>query len=168
MFCGECGTENKDTSSFCRNCGKPLKNPRQVAAPIAPAAPVQPASSSYYIPPVGTTAPGTATPPVNAQIPQVPEAMPVQPAAVGAAKPARNWLAILSLIASLVSWLIFPILIGFVAIVLGVFSLYRVKKDQSKIPVTAVLAIIIGLLAIVLNFFWLDIFPPAEVLPPIR
>jgi formate hydrogenlyase subunit 4 len=94
--------------------------------------------------------------------------MPVQPAAVGAAKPARNWLAILSLIASLVSWLIFPILIGFVAIVLGVFSLYRAKKDQSKIPVTAVLAIIIGLLAIVLNFFWLDIFPPPEILPPIK
>jgi hypothetical protein len=168
MFCGECGTENKDTSSFCRNCGKALKNPRQAAAPMAPAAPVQPAPSSYYIPPVGATAPGTATPPVNAQIPQVSEAMPVQPAAVGAAKPARNWLAILSLISSLVSWLIFPILIGFVAIVLGVFSLYRAKKDQSKIPVTAVLAIIIGLLAIVLNFFWLDIFPPPEILPPIK
>ena len=63
------------------------------------------------------------------------------------------------------SWLIFPILIGFVAIVLGVFSLYRAKKDQSKIPVTAVLAIIIGLLAIVLNFFWLDIFPPRKSSP---
>jgi Na+/H+-dicarboxylate symporter len=94
--------------------------------------------------------------------------MPVQPAVAGAAKPARNWLAILSLIASLVSWLIYPIMIGFIAIILGVFSLYRAKKDQSKIPVTAVLAIIIGLLAIVLNFFWLDIFPPPEVLPPIR
>jgi uncharacterized membrane protein len=168
MFCGECGTENKDTSSFCRNCGKALKNSRQAAAPMAPAAPVQPAPSSYYIPPVGATAPGAATPPLDTKTPQVPEAMPVQPAAVGAAKPARNWLAILSFIASLVSWLIFPILIGFVAIVLGVFSLYRAKKDQSKIPVTAVLAIIIGLLAIVLNFFWLDIFPPPEILPPIK
>jgi hypothetical protein len=168
MFCGECGTENKDTSSFCRNCGKALKTPRQAAAPMAPAAPVQLAPSSYYIPPAGAMAPGTATPAVNTQTPQVPESMPVQQAAVGAAKPARNWLAILSLIASLVSWLIFPILIGFVAIVLGVFSLYRAKKDQSKIPVTAVLAIIIGLLAIVLNFFWLDIFPPPEILPPIK
>ena len=168
MFCGECGTENKDTSSFCRNCGKALKNPQQAAAPMAPAAPVQPTPSSYYIPPVGAPAPGTATPPVNAQTPKVPEAMPVQPAAVGAVKPARNWLAILSLVASLVSWLIYPIMIGFIAIILGVFSLYRAKKDQSKIPVTAILAIIIGLLAIVLNFFWLDIFPPPEVLPPIK
>jgi hypothetical protein len=168
MFCGECGTENKDTSSFCRNCGKALKNPRQAAAPVAPTVPVQPAPSSYYIPPVGATALVTATPAVDAQTPQVPESMPVQPASEGAAKPARNWLAILSFIVSLVSWLIFPILIGFVAIVLGVFSLYRAKKDQSKIPVTAVLAIIIGLLAIVLNFFWLEIFPPPEVLPPIK
>jgi uncharacterized membrane protein len=168
MFCGECGTENKDTSSFCRNCGKALKTPQQAAAPVSPAVPVQPTPSSYYIPPVGAPAPGTATPPVNAPTPKVPEAMPVQPAGAAAAKPARNWLAILSLIASLVSWLIYPIMIGFIAIILGVFSLYRAKKNQSKIPVTAVLAIIIGLLAIVLNFFWLDIFPPPEVLPPIK
>jgi len=168
MFCGECGTENKDTSSFCKDCGKALKNPRQAAAPVAPAAPVQPTPSSYYIPPVSAPTPATATPPVHAQTSQVPKAMPVQAAAVGAVKPARNWLAIVSFIVSLVSWLIFPILIGFVAIVLGVFSLYRAKKDQSKIPVTAVLAIIIGLLAIVINFFWLDLFPPSAVLPPIK
>ena len=167
MFCGECGTENKDTSSFCRNCGKSLKNPQQAATPVTQA-PVQPAPPSYYIPPVGSPAPGTATPPLNTQTPQVPGTMPVQPGAVGAVKPARNWLAIVSLIVSLVSWVIFPILIGFVAIVLGLISLYRAKKDQSKIPVTAVLAIIIGLLAIVINFFWLDIFPPPEVLPPIK
>jgi len=168
MFCGECGTENKDTSSFCRNCGKALKTPQQAAAPMAPAAPVQPTPSSYYIPPVGAPAPGTATPTVYAQTPQVPGTMPVQPAAEGAIKPARNWLAIVSFIVSLVSWLIYPIIIGFIAIALGVFSLYRAKKDQSKIPVSAVLAIIIGLLAIVINFFWLDIFPPSAVLPPIR
>ena len=168
MFCGECGTENKDTSSFCKDCGKALKNPRQAAAPVAPAAPVQQTPSSYYIPPVSAPAPATATPPVHAQTSQVPEAMPVQAAAVGAVKSARNWLAIVSFIVSLASWLIFPVLIGFVAIVLGVFSLYRAKKDQSKIPVTAVLAIIIGLLAIVINFFWLDLFPPPAVLPPIK
>jgi hypothetical protein len=25
LFCGECGSQNKDTSNFCWNCGKPLK-----------------------------------------------------------------------------------------------------------------------------------------------
>jgi hypothetical protein len=52
--------------------------------------------------------------------------------------------------------------------VLGVFSLYRAKKDQSKIPASAVIVIIIVLLAIIISFFWLEIFPPAEVLPPIK
>ena len=149
MFCGECGTENPDTNSFCKNCGKALRKPQQAAAPVAQVS--------------VTSAVGPALP-----TPQASGAVPVQPAAEGAIKPARNWLAIVSFIVSLVSWLIYPIIIGFIAIALGVFSLYRAKKDQSKIPVTAILAIIIGLLAIVLNFFWLEFFPPPGVLPPIK
>jgi hypothetical protein len=149
MFCGECGTENPDTNSFCKNCGKALKKPQQAEAPVAQL-PVTPAAG-----PVLPT-------------PQTSGAIPVQPAAAAAVKPARNWIAIVSFIASLVSWLIYPIIIGFIAIVLGVFSLYRAKKNHSKIPVSAVIAIIIGLLAIVLNFFWLEIFPPPVVIPPIK
>jgi len=60
---------------------------------------------------------------------------------------------------------IYPIIIGFFAMGLGIFSLYTAKKQQSKIPVIAVIAVIIGLLAIVLNFFYLDLFAPA-ILPP--
>jgi hypothetical protein len=150
MFCGECGTENPDTNSFCKNCGKALKKIQQAAAPGVHVA-VTPAA--------GVPAPQTL---------QAPGTLPVQPAAQSAVKPARNWIAIISFIVSVVSWLIYPIIIGFVAIVLGVLSLYRAKKTQSKIPVSAVIAIIIGLLAIVLNFFWLDIFPPPAVLPPIK
>jgi divalent metal cation (Fe/Co/Zn/Cd) transporter len=48
---------------------------------------------------------------------------------------------------------------------LGIFSLYAAKKKQSKTPVIAIIAVIIGLLAIVLNFFYLDLFAPA-ILPP--
>jgi hypothetical protein len=94
--------------------------------------------------------------------------MPVQPAAVGAAKPARNWLAIVSFILALLSWVIYPIIIGIFAMGLGIFSLYSAKKGQSKIPLIAIIAIIIGLLAIVLNFFWLDIFTAPAILPPIK
>jgi hypothetical protein len=54
------------------------------------------------------------------------------------------------------------------AILTGIFALYMARKAGSKIPVSAVLAIIVGLLAIVLNFFWLDIFPPKAILPPIK
>jgi hypothetical protein len=147
MFCGECGTDNPDTNSFCKNCGKALRKP-QVAAPVAQVT-VAPAA-------------GPALP-----IPQAPGPMPVQPAAEGAVKPARNWLAIISFILSLVSWLVYPIILGLVAIVLGGFSIYRAKKNQSKIPISAVIGIIIGLLAIVINLFWLDIFPAPAVFPPL-
>jgi hypothetical protein len=149
MFCGECGTNNPDTNSFCKNCGKTLKKPRQAAAPVAQVQ-VTPA----------------AGPALSA--PQVPGTIPVQPAAAAGVKPARNWLAIGSVILGILAWLIFPIIIGFFAIVLGGFSIYRAKKSHSKIPVSAVIGIIIGLLAIVINIFWLNIFPPPAVLPPVK
>ena len=49
----------------------------------------------------------------------------------------------------------------------GVRKTYRLK-EPFKIPVSTVIAIIIGLLAIVINFFWLEIFPRAAVHPLIR
>jgi len=168
MFCGECGTQNPDTNRFCINCGKPLKkylNTSPVAHPAPAAAPVpeQPAVSqppkpvsqqSYPVPPPGMTvpqAPATTTLPATQQ-----------------EKSPRNWVAIVSFILALVSWVIYPIIIGFCAMGLGIFSLYTAKKKQSKIPVIAVIAVIIGFLAIVLNFFWLDIFTAPAILPPIK
>ncbi len=88
-----------------------------------------------------------------------------EPAAI---KPARNWLAILSFIVSLGSWVVYPVILGFFAIILGISALFLARKKRAKVPVSAVLAIIIGLCAIILNLFWLDIFPPPEVLPPVR
>lgn len=168
MFCGECGTKNPDTNRFCINCGKPLKknlNASAVTSPPPEAAPlpVQPAAQqpanpfppqSSPVPPPGTTvpqAPATTTLPATR-----PEKSP------------RNWFAITSFILALASWVIYPIIMGFFAMGLGIFSLYTAKKAQSKIPVIAVVAVIVGLLAVVLNFFWLDIFPAPAILPPIR
>lgn len=145
MFCGECGTQNPDTNKFCKNCGKALKK-TQAAGETLP------------------FNPGTGPAVVSSD---TPVAIPPQPATERAGKPSRNWLAIISLMVSLVSWLVYPIIIGCVAVVLGIFSLYSAKKNQSKIPIPAIIAIIIGILAIVLNFFWLDIFPAPAVLPPI-
>ena len=144
MFCGECGTENPDTNRFCKNCGKALVQRQATGTPGASGGtpPAQPA-------------PATAIPEVK------------QPPA-GSPKPGRIWLGIVSLFVSLAAWLFYPIVIGAIAVVLGVLSLSLAKKRQAKIPVSAIAAIIIGLLAVVLNFFWLDIFPPAAVLPPIK
>jgi hypothetical protein len=167
MFCGECGTKNPDTNRFCINCGKPLKknlNASAVTFPASAAAPVpvQPAAQqpinpfsqqSYPVPLQSTTVPQA---PVTTTLPATqPEKSP------------RNWLAIVSVILALLSWVIYPIIIGFFAMGLGIFSLYAAKKKQSKIPVIAAIAVIIGLLAIVLNFFWMDIFPAPAIIPPI-
>lgn len=146
MFCGECGTQNPDTNQFCKNCGKPLRRPQQVPAPQ----------------PVTANQPFQVTP-IN--VPNIPIS---QPPAQGTALPIRNWFAIISFIISLLSWLVYPIIFGFIAVILGIFSLYWAKKMQTKIPVSAIIGIVIGLLAIVLNFFWLDIFPAPAVLPPIK
>jgi len=167
MFCGECGTQNPDTNRFCINCGKPLKKNLNASpvAPPAPAAapvPVQPAiqeppspfsQQSYPVPPPGMTVPAPTTTSLPAKQRE---------------KSPRNWFAIVSFILALISWVIYPIIIGFFAMGLGIFSLYTAKKQQSKIPVIAIIAVIIGLLAIVLNFFWMDIFPAPAILPPIR
>jgi hypothetical protein len=165
MFCGECGTKNPDANRFCINCGKPLKknlNASPVAHPAPADVPDQPAAQqptnpfsqqSYPVPLQSTTVPQA---PTTTTLPATqPEKSP------------RNWFAIISFILALLSWVIFPIIIGFFAMGLGIFSLYTAKKKQSKIPVIAVIAVIIGLLAIVLNFFWMDIFPAPAILPPI-
>jgi hypothetical protein len=168
MFCGECGTKNPDTNRFCINCGKPLKKNLNASAATFPAAaaarvPEQPAAQqpinpfsqqSYPVPPPGTTVPQE---PATTALP-----------ATHLEKSSRNWFAIVSFILALASWVIYPIIFGFFAMGLGIFSLYAAKKKQSKIPVIAVIAVIIGLLAIVLNFFWMDIFPVPAILPPIR
>ncbi len=149
MFCGECGTDNPDTNGFCKNCGKPLKK-NQPAAPVAQPTPAQataPAQPSYYIPPAGVQ---------DAAAPSVTE------------KTKRTWLGIVSLIPAILSWVLYPVLLGIVAVLFGIASIYLAKKQGTKFPASAVIAIIIGLLAIILNLFWLDIFPAPQVLPPIR
>jgi len=165
MFCGECGTQNPDTNQFCKNCGKPLKKKAaaipgpqaQAAALVQPAPDPQPAVQAqpvYYNPLAGTQ-------------PQVPEGIAVIAPAV-AEKPKRTWLAIVSLIPAIFSWVLYPVLLGFVALVFGIVSIYLWRKQGTRFPLSGIIAIIIGLLAIVLNIFWLDIFPPPQVLPPIE
>jgi hypothetical protein len=160
MFCGECGTQNPDTNRFCINCGKPLKknlNAGPVAFPAPAPVPVPEVAQEHPKPVSRQSYP---VPPPGMAVPQAPATQP--------GKSPRNWFAIVSFILALVSWVIYPIIIGFFAMGLGIFSLYTAKKQQSKIPVIAVIAVIIGLLAVVLNFFWLDIFPAPAILPPIR
>ncbi len=161
MFCGECGTQNPDTNQFCKNCGKPLRKAGPVPATQPSYAPMPPAAAPPRPLPVAPV-PVPAVPISHAPLP-----VPAQPDTQGAPS-LRNWFAIVSFIVSLVSWLAYPIILGLISVILGIFSLYWAKKKRAKIPVSGIFAIIIGLLSIIVNFFWLDIFPAPEVLPPIK
>lgn len=156
MFCGECGTQNPDTNKFCKNCGQPLNRSR-AAAPVIQPAPAQP----YYDPPPGMQQQ------VPAQLVYHDDFAGVQQQTPSAVKPKRTWLGIASLIPAIFSWIFYPYLLGLATIVLGLISIYLWKRQGTRFPASAVFAIIIGLLAIILNIFWLDIFPPPQVLPPI-
>jgi hypothetical protein len=168
MFCSECGTQNPDTNQFCSNCGKPLKknlDPSPVSHPAPAAAPV-PVQTAAQQPTNLFSRQSYPVPPPGMAVPQAPATTGLP--ATHLEKSPRNWLAIVSFILALLSWVIYPIIIGFFAMGLGIFSLYSAKKQQSKIPVIAVIAVTIGLLAVVLIFFWMDIFPATAILLPIR
>jgi hypothetical protein len=142
-FCGECGTENPDTNRFCKQCGRALK--KTMAA-------------------VPTEVPMAA----GVRQPEAPVLL--QPLAAPAAmeNEKRTWLGIVSLIPAILSWILYPVLLGIAAVVTGIISIALARKNGTKFPVAGVVAIIIGLLAIVVNIYWLDIFPPPQVLPPIQ
>lgn len=125
----------------------------QAEAPAAPQpkAPVQPVSPpalqtavaqpSDYIPPAGTQSHPSAA-----------------PSSYTGAKPPRNWPAIVSLIFALLSWGIYPYIMGIIAIVLAVLSIYLTKKKTGTIPVIAIIAIVIALASMVFDYMYLDIF----------
>jgi len=144
MFCGECGTENPETNRYCKNCGRTLKT----ATPAAPSA----AATSRP-----ATVPSQPQPVADPAVPPGPGAMPK-----------RTWLGIISLIPAIFSWILYPVLLGIVAIAFGIASIALARRQGTRFPVAGVIAIIIGLLAIIVNIFWLDIFPPPQVLPPIQ
>jgi hypothetical protein len=143
MFCGECGTANPDTNKFCKNCGRPLGKPRQAPEPAA-TVPVIPAVPLPQ--PAGTVA--------------------VQPSPGSTIRPTRNWSGIASLILALTSWAVYPYIIAIIAIITGIYSLFRTRKKTGKIAWIALAGIVIALALILFNFFYLDIFAKALLPSP--
>ncbi len=165
MFCGECGTQNPDTNQFCKNCGKPLRRPQQAPAPQQTAVPV---------PPVAVPAPAQPVyyppPPAGAQPQAVPQAAPPGYVLVPVASPTEKLLTvagIIGFIVSLVSWVRYPYICGIAAIVLGALVFFKSGNRKRKGVIIAVLGLIIGLASILVDFFYLSIFPPQAVIPVI-
>ena len=157
MFCGECGTQNPDTKQFCKNCGKPLRRPRQVPAPQPTAAPVPPGTPQF--------------PPQAASYPPQPAAMPPPAATAGVPAPVKPplnkgmlALGIIGILAGIGSWFRYPYLLGILAIVSGVIVVAKSEKKTSAVPIIAALGILIGLACIVVDIFYFTIFP----IPPLN
>jgi hypothetical protein len=122
MFCGECGTENPDTNSFCKNCGKTLKRSPQ-AVPVPP-------------PP----------PPTNTVVLQQ------------TVKAPRNWLGIGSVILGILAWLLIPYILGCIAVILGIISIYKWKKERNTLAIAGIAGILIAVAGMLVNFFYIFIF----------
>jgi hypothetical protein len=158
MFCGECGTQNPDTNQFCRNCGKPLRKRQQATSPPA-AVPVQP----VVVPPAGPVyypqQPAGAQP-IMMQQPPVPAgaAAPVTPPGKG-----MLVLGIASVLAGVGAFVFYPYILGALAIVLGGGSVYGTRKKAGKIAFIAIIGILIGLAAILVDNFYFVLFPPKEI-----
>jgi hypothetical protein len=151
MFCGECGTANPDTNQFCKNCGKPLRKPRQVQVP-------QPAT--VPVPPVATPQP---VQPVYAQPPegggQVPGAAPLPSPVKQPSDKGTLALGVVGLLFGIVSWFRYPYVCALLAVILGGIVLYKSKNKTGKAAIAAMLAIVIGAACIIVDLFYFTIFP---------
>ena len=128
------------------------------AAPVLPQVPApqpaqQPVQPSYYIPPSGgTPAPAPVAYPTIAAAP-VPAV---------AEKPKRNWLGIASLGLGILSWLFYPYIMGILAIILGAYSFYTIRKTTGKLALVSLAGTIIALTSIIADSYWLVLFPPTQ------
>ena len=152
MFCGECGAENPDTKSFCKNCGKPLRKAQQVPAPQPAAVPIPPvASQAVYYP----------SQPAGVQPYEVPSA--AAPTSTPPGNKGMLVLGIISVIAGIAAFIFYPYLLGALAIVLGGISVFVTRKKTGKIAFIAVIGILIGIAAILTDNFYFLLFPPKEI-----
>jgi len=130
MFCGECGTDNPETNSFCRNCGHPLRKAGTREGEAHP--------------------PGSV--PASGPVPQqLPGSGQVQ------ASPEKSWsrgkkFAAGSIVLGIVSFIVIPYIPGLAGIILGVVAV----RDHAY---AGVLGIILSLIAMLVSFFYIFLVP---------
>ncbi len=104
----------------------------------------------------------------STSIPSVIPVNPVQQSSSSAikGKRERNWIGIGSFSCSLLALLVYPYLLALIAIILGIFSLYKTKKVTGNIAYTSLAGIIIAVFVIILNYSYIALMAPNN-LPPI-
>jgi len=80
-----------------------------------------------------------------------PSADSAPPAVQPAVKRKRNWTGILSILCGILSWVILTTALAIVAVAIGVFSLYKTRKETGKIAYSAIAGIIIAVAAVLVS-----------------
>ncbi len=75
----------------------------------------------------------------------------------------QDWIGIISVIMGLIAFYYFPYLAGILAVVLGGYSVYAVRKKTGSIAFIAIAGIIIGLSAMIVDTYYFVLFPPQRV-----
>jgi len=133
MFCGECGTQNPDTNKFCKNCGKPLERRQPAAQP----------------PQIPVTYPAAQPGPVPAAAAQpLAETAASAPAPAAVPRRSKNWLGFVSLLLSILSWVILTGILAIAAILLGIVSLVWFRKATGRIGISSIIGIVLAVAAI--------------------
>jgi Domain of unknown function (DUF4190) len=158
--CQNCGKLVSSTESFCTSCGTNLKLPPQPgqpgavdpadfkgagSGPVPPPAYPYPAYTQPYSPPVvgGPQVPGVYPPYQGVQKPYY---------STGYLARKTDEMAIVSLICGVASFVIFPLLPAIAAIILGVMSRDRIRKNPGNLEGEglALTGLILGIVNVVI------------------
>jgi hypothetical protein len=133
--------------------------------PQVPATPVytapQPAQAAFPVPPSGGA-------PVPAPAATAQTQTAAQPAVkAGLFSTLAGKLGGAGLACGILSWIRYPYIFGILAVVIGAVAIYKAENRKGKVAIIAILGITVGLVSILLDFFFLDLFAP-HILPPLN
>jgi hypothetical protein len=96
--------------------------------------------------------------------PQPAVVLPLGDVAGALAKPPLNKamlaLGIVGIVFGSVSWMFYPYLCGFAAVLLGGITFYKAGNRKGIVGIIAVIALVLGLASILVNYFYFVLFPP--------
>jgi hypothetical protein len=75
----------------------------------------------------------------------------------------HDWIGFISVIMGVIAFYSYPYLAGILAVVLGGYSVYAVRKKTGRIAFIAIAGIIIGLSAMIVDSYYFVLFPPQKV-----
>jgi hypothetical protein len=169
ILCPACNTLAEEDADFCYNCGRRLQKPQDTPAPPQPAPnwqqPAAPAPDDRRFVPQQTWEQSAVTPPAQANRSHEPVYLPPSPAAGHNAAPQApsfpaspatmpsSTLAIISLIAGIAAWVVFPFISAIVAIACGHMARREIRESGGQLTGDgmAIAGLVLGYIQIALT-----------------